>query len=1242
VLIFEKSVVNLTTGDDPGLTATPGDTLRYTLTIENASDTPIASFGLRDELDRLNATPAFRAGTLNVVTVPAGASSAGTDPNGGAAGTGLLQVNGLSIGGLGSSITVAFDVTLAPVIGNGSYVYNQSQALFSGVPIAESDDPNVNGAADPNVAGDEDPTQVLIQSAPDFLVQKTSSYLTGDPNVLLAGETLRYTISVRNVGTDHASNVRIDDPVPANTAYVAGSTTLNGTALPDDANGLSPLVNGIPLNAPQDPTPGVLNAGVADNTAVVTFDVVVYPDVADGTIIANQAFLDAVDYGLADVPSDDPRTPVVDDPTRDIVGNFPLLFATKAAELLVDMGSPGIVDPGDVLHYTITIYNNGAIDATDVELSDRVPANTTYVPDTTTLNGLALGQPDGGTFPLEGQPAVSSADRTPPIPTGNDGVVTAGASAVIEFNLRVDDAVVPGTLIVNQATVYTAEVPNLLTDGDGNPATGPEPTVVVVGDAQQLAITKQVAVVGGGPAVAGATLEYTVAVQNIAAVPAQYVVITDDLDTPTPGYLAYVDTSATLNGLPAGISVNGAVLTADYAAQSGPLAPGASAVLRFRAVINPDLADGTRISNTGVVTWNDPPQTAEATVTIDVGGMPNAGILSGYVWHDADFDDTPDAGERVLENWGVALVRNGATLRTLQTGADGAYVIGGVMPNYTSGETYSLVFTAPGGGPQAAKLGVTDSDFTDGMQRIDDIDVQSGSNLRDLNLPIDPNGVVYDAIVRRPVPGAAVTMLDALRNTPLPSACFDDPAQQGQMTPADGWYKFDLNFSDPACPTGGNYALEVVAPSGDYLAGFSDLIPPATNPGTAPFDVPACPGSIDDAVAGTGAHCEAQPSEVAPPVSVPARSAGTRYHAHLRLDASQSPGSSQLFNNHLPIEPQLGGAVAVVKTTPMLNVNRGQLVPYTITVTNSYGADLYDVNVVDHFPAGFRYIEGSARFDGTPVEPALAGRDLVWSGLVLAENGRHDIRLLLAVGAGVTEGDFTNRAEAVNALTGNPMSEMATATVRIVPDPTFDCTDVSGKVFDDANRNDNQDAGEPGIAGVRVVTARGLAATTDAHGRYHITCAITPHEGRGSNFVLKLDDRTLPSGFRISGRPLQLERATRGKALRINFGASIHRVVGLDVADALFEPGTTEMRAQWLPRFELLIEELAGAPAVLRLAYLADVENEALVETRVEMLKAEVTTRWRALDTPPYELHIETEVFWRRGVPVDETPGGRH
>src|SRR5262245_31773402 len=201
-----------------------------------------------------------------------------------------------------------------------------------------------------------------------------------------------------------------------------------------------------------------------------------------------------------------------------------------------------------------------------------------------------------------------------------------------------------------------------------------------------------------------------------------------------------------------------------------------------------------------------------------------------------------------------------------------------------------------------------------------------------------------------------------------------------------------------------------------------------------------------------------------------------------------------------------------------------------------------------------------------------------------------------------------------------------------MPDPTLDCTDVIGKVFNDANRNGRQDKGEDGLAGVRVVTARGLAATTDPYGRYHITCAIVPNENRGSNFVLKLDDRTLPSGFRMSTDPLVIKRATRGKAVTIDFGASVHRVVAIDLSDAAFEPNSTDIRVQWQPRLELLLGELRKAPAVLRLSYIADTEDAGLVERRVEAIREHVVVSWNALGNA-YPLTIEREVFWRRGAP---------
>jgi flagellar motor protein MotB len=557
-----------------------------------------------------------------------------------------------------------------------------------------------------------------------------------------------------------------------------------------------------------------------------------------------------------------------------------------------------------------------------------------------------------------------------------------------------------------------------------------------------------------------------------------------------------------------------------------------------------------------------------------------------------------------------------------------------------------LRFRAPDAGAQSARLGLASSAFTNGLQEISDLVVPPGAVLQGLDLPIDPNGVVYRSIQRTPISGASLTLLNAGSQTALPASCFDDPVQQGQVTRGDGYYKFDLNFTDAACPSGGNYLIAIVPPGPAFTPGYSTVIPPISGPATPPLDVPACPGGANDAVPSTAAHCESAPSELLPPASLPPRSAGTNYHVHLLLSDAQVPGSSQIFNNHLPLDPLLEEVVGIRKTTPLVNVIRGQQVPYEITVTTDEGVVIPDLSVVDRLPGGFSYVDGSARVDNgdtdLQIDPTRNGRELTWTDVGTGVSGILRIRMLLVVGAGVSEGEFVNRAQAFSSITGQPLSGEASVTVRVTADPTFDCTDVLGKVFDDANDNGVQDQRERGLAGVRVATARGLVATTDRYGRFHITCAVVPREDRGSNFILKLDDRTLPSGYRMTTRETQVQRATRGKALVFHFGAAIQRVIGLDVADPVFEPGTDEMRLHWKPRIGLLVAELAKAPAILRVSYLGDVEDAGLVARRLEALERAIRAAWSGPETPErYELTIESAVYWRRGGPPDRSrPSG--
>jgi len=83
----------------------------------------------------------------------------------------------------------------------------------------------------------------------------------------------------------------------------------------------------------------------------------------------------------------------------------------------------------------------------------------------------------------------------------------------------------------------------------------------------------------------------------------------------------------------------------------------------------------------------------------------------------------------------------------------------------------------------------------------------------------------------------------------------------------------------------------------------------------------------------------------------------------------------------------------------------------------------------------------------------------------------------------------------------------------------------------------------------------------------------------------------------------------------------------------VFAPGTPEMRVQWRPRLDLLLEELRKAPSILRLSYLADTEDEALVKRRMEAMEKQLTGAWDSASAG-YKLTIEAEIFWRLGAPV--------
>ncbi len=305
-------------------------------------------------------------------------------------------------------------------------------------------------------------------------------------------------------------------------------------------------------------------------------------------------------------------------------------------------------------------------------------------------------------------------------------------------------------------------------------------------------------------------------------------------------------------------------------------------------------------------------------------------------------------------------------------------------------------------------------------------------------------------------------------------------------------------------------------------------------------------------------------------------------------DDDDADGNTTNDPTTLVLSPVMAPAgLEIKKTTPRGVVERGSIVPYTITVRNVGPVVAGPLNVVDVLPQGLLYNPGSATLSGAPFAVQVEGRTVTWPGLTVPPLATITLTLSARVTTGAASGELVNTASLRNPVTGALLAEEATATVRIMPEPVFDCGDVIGKVYDDKNRDGYQNKGEKGIPAARVVGVDGTIITTDEHGRFHVPCAMLPRD-RGSNFILKLDTRSLPTGYRLVTENPRVVRLTPGKLTRLNFGVALTSVVRIDLNDRAFvagKGGKAVLSPQLVAGIDKLLPRIADRPVNLRLAY---------------------------------------------------------
>ena len=111
---------------------------------------------------------------------------------------------------------------------------------------------------------------------------------------------------------------------------------------------------------------------------------------------------------------------------------LPEVVVKKEMQIAVDVNGNGKVDPGDTLEYSVSAKNLGVVKMLGVIVVDELPIHTTYVLDSTTLNGSAVSDNGSGTaYPLDGSGL-------------NIGDIALGATSVVKF--RVTANLLPAAL----------------------------------------------------------------------------------------------------------------------------------------------------------------------------------------------------------------------------------------------------------------------------------------------------------------------------------------------------------------------------------------------------------------------------------------------------------------------------------------------------------------------------------------------------------------------------------------------------------------------------------------------------------------------------------------------------------------------------------------------------------------------------------------------------------------------------
>jgi uncharacterized repeat protein (TIGR01451 family) len=796
----------------------------------------------------------------------------------------------------GTTLRAVVEVTLAAGATPGSIVNT--------VDVAQT------GADDPNPGDNSASTEIATSAEADLQVTKS----TATP-IATAGEQVSWTITVTNLGPSNASNVVVSDTLPAALTWavpVPAGCTIDGGDPATVTCDLATVAPGTPES--------------------VTLTADIDPAQAAGQIV-NSATV---------------ASPTVDPTASNNTTSSAVDIVRDADLTITKLPGAGTAVAGTDVTWTITVTNDGPSAATNVVVTDLLPAELTF---------------------------VSASD---PRCSESSGLVTCTFGTLDPLDsIAVIVTTTVGADVTAASVANTARASTTTPDSvPGNDAATGSITIEQIAD---LAMSKS-----ASPAslVAGETVTYTLVVTNFGPSTAAAVMVSD----PAPAGVTFTTVSSTLG-------------TCDLtlACTIGTMPPGATVTILVTGQVTATAANGASITNSATVTSATPD---------DPAGAPNTGAVTRGVARIADVGVAKSFTALAPPAWDAGeLGRYALTVGNAGPSASGAVTVSDTLP----GEVAFVAFVGTPPCTQAAgTVTCTLNDVLPGDSVVIELDVR-------LDAATAPTDVTNTATVSQ----VGATDPAAGNNTAsitTPTSASADVSVTKVARAASAIAGTSATWDITVANAGPSEAASVVV---------TDTLPAGLTWSTVPA---SCSTGPDDTITCALGTLAAGTSIVLTVESAidPATPAGSVTNVASAASATPDPD---------PADDSGSGALTITRAADLTitkvaaapTVVAGTTTSFTIGVANAGPSSAESATVSDVLPAGMTFV--AAGSDG---RCSAAGQAVTCAGGSIAPANATSFVVVVAVAADADAGSLANTATVASSTADPTLSDnSATASVGV-------------------------------------------------------------------------------------------------------------------------------------------------------------------------------------------------------------------